>query len=533
MKAQKDRHIKGSIFSILICNYILFTLVFVFCGFCIYMLAASHMRGIINEPLYQKLIGYRSCLLNDEYYDLPVEKLLGKGSMIQILNEKNELIYESKKNIAPSQYTAGEIECIPLFNDYRYASIHDLQWKDDTSRRQKLLTINYYDGVGEREETYLLNQQNQIIKSTVSTNGRTSFTEKELGYMLGEYPGNIWIQKYVYKNKFGISRTLLLILPNISEHEYRNARNELNMIIYGLIGFYIMLVVFFVLVANRVFKVPLRLLNRALLNFAEGNRKGNIEYSGPVEFVKICNSFNIMADRLSQSEQENQKLTDEKSKMLADISHDLKTPVTVIQGYSKALSDDLIPDQNKKQYYDVIYRKSKLLGTLINKFYEYSKLEHPDFKFNFVKTDICEFAREYLADTFEELRVSGYDLIVCIPDIRMDIMTDQMQMKRVFDNLISNSVSHTCRGTKIYFDIEKTDKQVRILYADDGPGINPTIAAHIFEPFVVEDPARNQNGSGLGLSIAQKIVQAHQGSIRIVLPPKQYSTEFEILLPMV
>lgn len=533
MRAKKDKHIKGSIFSILIRNYILFTLVFIFCGFCIYLLLASHMRGIINEPLYQKLITYRKCLQNDEFYDLPVEKLLGKGSMIQVLNEKNDIIYESRKDTAPTRYTAGEIECIPYYNDYRYAQIHEILWKDGTNRKQKLLTISYYDSNVTKEETYLLNQQNKILNSSVSTNGRTAFTEHEIGYMTGEYPGNVWIQKYVYKNKFGMSRTLLLILPNLSEHEYRNAQNEINGIIYFLIGIYILLVLFFVLVMNHKIKAPIRLLNRALLNFAEGEREGEIEYSGPVEFVKICNSFNIMSHRLSHSEQENRKLSEEKNKMLADISHDLKTPVTVIQGYSKALSDGLILEQSKKQYYDIIYRKSKLMGSLINKFYEYSKLEHPDFKYQFVKTDLCEFAREYLAEKFEELQVNGYELTVTIPDIPIYVMADHMHFRRVLENLITNSVTHTQSGTELYFEIRVKQGMAVLSYADDGCGISADIAAHIFDPFVVDDPARNKNGSGLGLSIARKIVLAHQGTIRIIIPPIKHNTEFEIMLPIV
>lgn len=488
------------------------------------------MRGIISEPLYQKLISYNNCLLFDEYYNIPVEKLLGKGSLIQVLNKKNELIYVSKGNIAPKSYTKQELACIPFYNEYRFAELADVNMDGkNASNVKKILSVSHMNS--DKTDCYLLNSQNQLLNGS-SINGMTQFSEKELGYFTGTYPENVWIQKYEYNNKEGESRTMLLCLPVLSEHEYRRAYNEVVGYIYIFIAFYIVLIICFVLILNHQFKKPIRLLNRALLNFAEGKREGTIEYTGPIEFVKICNSFNIMSHRLSESEIENKKLEIEKNKMLADISHDLKTPATVIQGYSKALSDGLITEDNKKQYLDIIYKKSLSIGELINKFYEYSKLEHPDFHYTFERTDICEFSREYLADKFEELQLNGFNLDVKIPDQEIILSIDKMHFKRVFENLISNTVSHTKEGTNILFVIEKDNDIVKIEYSDNGGGIGKDIAKYIFEPFIVEDTSRNKNGSGLGLSIAQKIIMAHNGTIELVDTGDKPISLFRIKLPI-
>lgn len=492
------------------------------------------MRGIINEPLYQKLLSYKKCLLFDEYHTIPVEKLLGKGSMIQVLNEKNEVIYESKYGIAPERYTKSELDCIPFYDELKRISVKSIHsWGVKTKDKQKVLIVENLNN--NSSETYLMDSANHLLNST-NINGKTSFTDRELGYMTGTFPGNIWIQKHEFKNKNGQFRTLLICLPVISDTEYKQAYQELSSFIYIVIIFYFTLIITLVLTLNYQFNKPVKLLNNALLNLAEKKKVSPIEYSGPIEFVKICNSFNIMANRLSQSDTENKRLETEKNKMLADISHDLKTPITVIQGYSKALCDGLIPEESKNQYIDIIYKKSLSMGKLINQFHAYSKLKHPDFKYQFEETDICEYCREYLADKFEELSINGYSLEVNIPETSVYVQMDQEQFKRVLENLLSNTVSHTAEGTHIIFKIICENEQVLIHYEDDGGGISPDIAQYIFEPFVVEDSSRNKNGSGLGLSIVRKIILAHKGNIQLVSPKQDPSVKgdlavFEIILP--
>ena len=168
-----------------------------------------------------------------------------------------------------------------------------------------------------------------------------------------------------------------------------------------IILIYIVLIIIFIVWLNYKVKKPINILNEAIVEFKNGKRQNYLEYDGPQEFCDICDSFNDMSKKLYDSEQKRKKLEEDKQQMLADISHDLKTPITVIKGYSKAICDNLVDEDEIDQYLMTINRKADDLDELINTFHEYSKIDHPNYNFKFEKTDICEFTRIYLAQKYE------------------------------------------------------------------------------------------------------------------------------------
>ena len=298
------------------------------------------------------------------------------------------------------------------------------------------------------------------------------------------------------------------------------------------IGLYLLLMVLFVLIISNQLSKPLKMLTDEIENFQTGT-SAHIEYEGPREFKEMVESFNNLSQRLKQSEEENRRLTDDKNKMLADISHDLKTPLTVISGYATALHDGLIKPDQVNDYLRIIYQKSNRVADLINQFYEYSKLEHPEYNFEFEKLNVAEFLRELLVDIIDELNVNGYEVEVNFPDDEEGfIQGNPMQLKRVFENLIANTVAHTPKGTLLSFDMGCVGNNVLIRYQDNGGGISAEVADRIFEPFVVDDPARNKSGSGLGLSIAKKIVEYHGGTIILEKFAPKELTSYLITLPL-
>ena len=204
----------------------------------------------------------------------------------------------------------------------------------------------------------------------------------------------------------------------------------------------------------------------------------------------------------------------EKQKMLADISHDLKTPITVIRGYAKAVSDGLTDPETEKQYLNTIFIKTENLTEMINTFYEYSKLEHPEFRLVKEKQDLAEFVREYLADKYDEIELMGFELEVEIPEEIVEYSFDGVQLRRVFDNIISNAFKHNPSGTTIYVTFWQTERSIRMEIGDNGVGIPEEIRENLFEPFTVGDDSRNnKQGSGLGLAVARKIVELHGGAL--------------------
>ena len=250
------------------------------------------------------------------------------------------------------------------------------------------------------------------------------------------------------------------------------------------------------------------------------------------EFDSICSSYNRMVARLKESEAIRSKLEGQRRQLTADISHDLKTPITVIHGYAQALKDGVADREAEQKYLDAIYTKTDMVAELIDTFHEYSKLDHPQFDFEIAEGDICEYFREYLAMKYEELDLAGFGMEAELPDEAIIYPFDHAQFKRVFENLITNSFRHNSAGTTIFADITESDGSVVIHIGDNGKGIPEDIRETIFEPFVVGNRSRTSGkGSGLGLAISKRIVEAHGGSIRLVDDPTdRCRTLYEIVL---
>lgn len=256
-------------------------------------------------------------------------------------------------------------------------------------------------------------------------------------------------------------------------------------------------------------------------------------HSGIREFDQICLRFNQITDRLKASESERKKLESQQRKMIADISHDLKTPITVIQGYSKAIHDNVADDETKEKYLDAIYRKSEMVTELINTFHEYSKLDHPDYTFHMTEGDLCEYFREYLAMKYQELEIAGFGMEVDLPEHPIPFFFDKQQFNRIFENLMSNSFRYNAPGTVLFSQLFETDDSIVFRLGDNGRGIPENMREKIFEPFVVGNESRtNARGSGLGLAICKRIIEAHQGTIQLIRDPEGvHNTLYEIRFP--
>lgn len=253
-----------------------------------------------------------------------------------------------------------------------------------------------------------------------------------------------------------------------------------------------------------------------------------------VAFFVLAVIFAVVMGRRIRNEE--RAMDAARQKMLADISHDLKTPITVIQGYSKAVADGIVPAENREKYLNTIYQKANHLSDLINEFYDYSRLEHPQFKLKSEPGDLSEYLREYVAGKYEELELGGYELDVDIPEQPVYTRFDHVELHRVFDNIITNAVKHNASPTTLYVSMEylKEKNYVRICLGDNGVGIPEQLREHLFDPFVVGDESRNsKHGTGLGLSVARRVVEAHGGTIRLVDEKEtSWSTLYEILLPL-
>ena len=539
MKKSKKANRRGSIFSLLINNYILFTVIII--------ISAILINNVSNYLIfgdYDAILGltkkYQNYLKEEKFNKLNLKEITGEDGTIEILDENYNLIYSLGKDINKEKYNEDEINAIPNYRkDDTYLNIYDYYSENGESYKLIIAESYYSEGVisnslkSTSKWFKVLDKNLNVILESDNAPAKKNYTEKEIIYMRGYYNNGLFIEKYQYINNDGIKRTAIIKSRELYTNSFFKKMNILTKIDFVVFGIaYIILVVIFVFVLRSKFYEPLEKLNKAMELLTEGKRKKPVDYSGPREFVDICDRFNIMVSKLEDSENQRKKLMNDKERMMADISHDLKTPITSIQGYAKALSDGIIVDEDKDKYIKIIYEKSKKLTELINIFHEYSKLEHPDFNLIFEKVDLSEYLRAYIALKYEDIVESGFNIEVDIPEEEMEIKIDKVQLQRVFDNILGNSIKHNEKGTNIYVSLKEKNDIYEIIIADDGKGISKDIANNIFEAFTVGDESRNsKQGSGLGLAIAKTIVDLHGGTIELQAESlKKFSTQFKIIL---
>ena len=228
--------------------------------------------------------------------------------------------------------------------------------------------------------------------------------------------------------------------------------------------------------------------------------------------------------RMEQEEEEVRKNFEKKRNlMLSDIAHDLRTPITTIAGYSKALNDNMVvSEEKKKEYLQAIENKSARMSDLINLLFDYVRLDSTNYGLRREEIDLPELLRTIAASMYSDVEEKGMEFMISIPEESQKVLLDRVQFSRVVVNLINNAMKHNPPGTTISLELKKRKRNTQIIISDNGGFIPPLLAEHIFEPFAMGDASRTaQSGSGLGLSIAKKIVEMHGWTLEL----KQYYEE--------
>ncbi len=266
---------------------------------------------------------------------------------------------------------------------------------------------------------------------------------------------------------------------------------------------------------------PVSQLNTALQKVAEGDLNYQLEpgmYAGKGEIQTMAKNYEDMRLRLKETQDEMMEHEHANRELISNISHDLKTPITSVKGYVEGIMDGVADTPEKMdRYIRTIYNKANDMDKLINELTIYAGIDTNRIPYNFHRINIAE----YFGDCVEEV---GLDLEsknirlnysnITAPDTM--IIADPEQMKRVINNIISNSVKYIDKPDG-EIDIRILDEvdSVRIEIEDNGKGISPRDLPKVFERFYRTDSSRNSSkgGSGIGLSIVKKIIEDHGGYI--------------------
>lgn len=218
-----------------------------------------------------------------------------------------------------------------------------------------------------------------------------------------------------------------------------------------------------------------------------------------------------------------EKAEEERSKylMISDIVHDLKTPMTTVTGYAKALNEGMVKSEDQEEYLEAIYNKSCRMNEIVNLLFDYVKLDSEGFMLVKKPVDLTEMVREIVAQNYTDIEDAGDVIDVEIPEEQIMIDADKMQFTRVITNLLVNAVKHNKKGTEIGVFVRNDYDDIRIYVADSGEKIGEDVAANLFDPFVMGDKSRvSKGGTGLGLSISKKICDMHGYKIKLVQRPE-------------
>lgn len=263
---------------------------------------------------------------------------------------------------------------------------------------------------------------------------------------------------------------------------------------------------------------PVNKLKQAAENIKEGNLNFSVEAQTDDELGELCVAFEEMRSKLKEQVDLSMQYEKDNKELISNISHDLKTPVTAIKGYIEGILDGVADTPEKQErYIRTIYSKTNDMQKMIEELFLYSKLDNNAIAYSFQKVNL----NDYFEDCIEEISVDleskhiGLGFFNYV-DKNCVIIADPEQLKRVIINIVSNSAKYIDNPHGlINIRLHDEPEFVQIEIEDNGKGIAPDELPHIFERLYRTDSSRNsaQGGSGLGLSIARKIVEEHGGRI--------------------
>jgi len=286
---------------------------------------------------------------------------------------------------------------------------------------------------------------------------------------------------------------------------------------------------------KRIFN-PIGKLRNGVEEIAKGNYNVKVESDVTSGVGSLIDSFNEMAQKLQESEKMKSEYEENRKTLIANISHDLKTPITSIQGYIEAIIDgNTISPENINKYLQVIYSNTAYINKLIDDLFLFSKLDMQKLDFQFVNIQVRPFINDLMEEFKFEFEEKQFDFLY-IDKMENDcnVNIDRKRLHQVFRNIIGNAVRYGPeRGLSIKTDLYRQDDFVCIDIKDNGPGIHGDKIHHIFDRFYRIDTERTKDfmGSGLGLAIAKELVEAHGGRILVSSVEKE-GTCFTVMLPI-
>ncbi len=267
-------------------------------------------------------------------------------------------------------------------------------------------------------------------------------------------------------------------------------------------------------------------------HFKEGDLQARIENPNDSDLSVLSNTFNEMADTIVTNIDQLKSVEQLRRDLIANVSHDLRTPLAIMQGYVETLliKEEEISSEERVKHLGTILGSSKKLEKLIKQLFEYSKLEAKQIEP--VKEPF--FLSELAQDIFQKYQILAKEKSITVKlDVPEDlpmVFADVGLVDRVIQNLLDNALKFTPNGGNVSIGLRNLGNQIEIRISDTGPGISAEEQAHIFERYNKVNTPTNQ-GAGLGLAIVKKILELHNSTIQVQSKLHQ-GTAFMFQLPV-
>lgn len=259
-----------------------------------------------------------------------------------------------------------------------------------------------------------------------------------------------------------------------------------------------------------------------IINSTKTNSKILIS-SGDKLIKKLTLSINESLETKGQTEAQYKRMDMELRQAIANISHDLRTPLTSIMGYIQLIEDETLSEIEKKQYIDIVKNRSKSLQLLISGFYDLSRLEANEYKFELKTLSLYNIICDITASYYNDFLNSGIEPKISLEENIKQIIGDETAVRRIFSNLIQNMLRYG--GKNVSISLKQHDEYITTVFRNDAPDLKEEAVPRLFERFFTGDQTRTGKSTGLGLAITKQLVEQMGNSISAKLEDGELSIE--------
>lgn len=261
-----------------------------------------------------------------------------------------------------------------------------------------------------------------------------------------------------------------------------------------------------------VYHSQIKWITRQLKDINSGQTNSRILISNQSRlFEGLASEINISLDKIQEAKTKYSQMDTQLRQSIANMSHDLRTPLTSIMGYIQLIDDDSVPSDEKKKYIDIVRKRSDSLKLLIEGFYELSRLEANEYKFEYKPVNIGNILCETAVSFYNDFLNNKIEPELKIDESAPDVIADESCTRRIISNLIQNVLKHGKNNVSI--SLQQIDGFVLTAFKNDAPDLTDEDVPHLFERFFTADRTRNGQNTGLGLAITKQLVEQMGHSI--------------------